>query len=448
MIEARDNIEQEIWWEPRSGTANVWFDNWTKLGALYHIIPDDFMINELVQDVKELMLQDGCNTGRLQQLFPMDIVDHILEELHFHEPKEEWDRPRWMMTASGKFTVGTAWELLRSKVVKSDVFKNMWTSGVPFKISFFFWRLWKYKIPVGEVVRRIGVDTEATCYCCDHRQYETVHLFVIGNVATKVWTYVKTVVGITTQFQQVSQILQVWWNADCPSKFRTIFKAIPMVTMWQIWKWRNTVLHGGRMSINKVIYEITMIIYQMCRMRFPEQNSLPRCIPQILQVFEAYRPRIVSKIVKWDFPMPGWYKCNSDGASRGNLEPRSVAFCIRNAVGDFQYATAIRISDGSNLIAEARALHEGLKYCVTHSLLLVVMETDSMTMKMILTGQWETPWSISMIINDISRKLETMANKGQHQGKEIAATSERTWRNSTPSWKPDYVFILTLNHST
>ncbi|XP_060177865.1 uncharacterized protein LOC132607803 [Lycium barbarum] len=365
MIEARDNIEQEIWWEPRSGTANVWFDNWTKLGALYHIIPDDFVIGEGVQDVKELMLQVGWNIGKLQQLFPMDdIVDHILEELHFHEPKEEWDRPRWMMTALGKFTVGTAWELLRSKSVKSDVFKNMWTLGVPFKISFFFWRLWKYKIPVGEVVRRIGVDTEATCYYCDHRQYETVdHLFVTGNIATKVWTYVKTAVGITTQFQQVRQLLQVWWNTDCPSKFRTIFKVIPMVTMWQIWKWRNTVLHGGRMSINKVNYEINMIIYQMCRMRFPGQNNLPRCIPQILQIFEAHT-----------------------GQELGNPGPSSVAFCIRNAVGDFQYAAARRISDGSNLIEEARALHDGLKYCATHSLLPVVLETDSMTMNMILTG--------------------------------------------------------------
>ncbi|XP_060202517.1 uncharacterized protein LOC132630953 [Lycium barbarum] len=333
MVKARDNIEQEIWWEPRSGTTNVWFENWTKLGALYHIIPDDFGIDEGVQDVKELMLQVGWNIGKLQQLFPMDIVDHILEELHFHEPKDEWDMPRWMMTASDKFTVGTTWELLRSKVVK----------------------LWKYKIPVGVVVRRIGVDTEATCYCCDHRQYETVdHLFVTGNVAIKVWTYVKTAVVITAQFQQVRQLLQIWWNTDCPSKFRTIFKAIPMVTMWQIWKWRNTVLHGGRMSINKVIYEINMVLYNLCRMR-------------------------------------------------GNPGPSSVAFCIRNEVGDFQYAAARRISDGSNLIAEARALHEGLKYCVTHSLLPMVLETDSMTMKMILTGQWETPWSISMIINDISR---------------------------------------------
>ncbi|XP_060211962.1 uncharacterized protein LOC132639536 [Lycium barbarum] len=121
----RDNIEQEIWWKPMSGTANVWFDNLTKLGALYHIVPDDFVMDDGVQDVKELMLQDGWNILRLQQLFPMDIVDHILEELHFHEPTKEWDRPRWMITALGKFTVGTAWELLRRKASKSDDFKNM-----------------------------------------------------------------------------------------------------------------------------------------------------------------------------------------------------------------------------------------------------------------------------------------------------------------------------------
>ncbi|XP_060210732.1 uncharacterized protein LOC132637695 [Lycium barbarum] len=269
ILEARDNIEHEIWWEPKSGTANVWFGNWTKLGALYHNAPDEFVIDEGVQDVKELLLQQGWNIGKLQQLFPMDIVGHILEELHFHEPTEEWDRSRWMMTASSKFTVGTAWEFLRRKATKSDLFKNMWISGVLFMISFFFWRLWKFKLLVGEVVRRIGIDTEARCYCCDHRQYETVdHLFVIGNVATKVWTYAKTVVGITIQFQQVKQVLQSYSNE----------------------------YHVADMKVEE--YSFTW----------------------------------------WeDVHQQGWFKCNSDGDSRGNLEPSSVAFCIRNATGIHQF---------------------------------------------------------------------------------------------------------------
>ncbi|XP_060190705.1 uncharacterized protein LOC132619966 [Lycium barbarum] len=56
MLDARDNIEQEIWWEIRSGTANVWYDNWTKIGALYYVLNE---IDESVEDVKELMLDGG-----------------------------------------------------------------------------------------------------------------------------------------------------------------------------------------------------------------------------------------------------------------------------------------------------------------------------------------------------------------------------------------------------
>ncbi|XP_060170557.1 uncharacterized protein LOC132601491 [Lycium barbarum] len=34
MIEARDQVDQQIWWEPRNGACDVWEDNWTKLGSL------------------------------------------------------------------------------------------------------------------------------------------------------------------------------------------------------------------------------------------------------------------------------------------------------------------------------------------------------------------------------------------------------------------------------
>lgn len=46
MLEARDEIEQEIWWEPTTSSSNIWFDNWTKLGALYHVVDPDFPVRE------------------------------------------------------------------------------------------------------------------------------------------------------------------------------------------------------------------------------------------------------------------------------------------------------------------------------------------------------------------------------------------------------------------
>ncbi|XP_059292439.1 uncharacterized protein LOC132045882 [Lycium ferocissimum] len=64
MLEARDSIEQEIWWETKSGTANVWFDNWTRLGALYYTLPDQD-IDESVEDVSVLLDGNDWNVHKL-----------------------------------------------------------------------------------------------------------------------------------------------------------------------------------------------------------------------------------------------------------------------------------------------------------------------------------------------------------------------------------------------
>ncbi|XP_060177821.1 uncharacterized protein LOC132607756 [Lycium barbarum] len=139
MLEARDNIEQEIWWETRSGTTNIWFHNWTR-----------------VEHVKELMNGGMWDIVKLEQCFPEEIVDHIMAELEIKENSQEWDKPWWMMTSTGEFSVASAWEMLRQKSHSSDIYKDMWIKGLPFKISFFLWRLWKFKIPVDEVLTSIG----------------------------------------------------------------------------------------------------------------------------------------------------------------------------------------------------------------------------------------------------------------------------------------------------
>ncbi|XP_059290737.1 uncharacterized protein LOC132044271 [Lycium ferocissimum] len=68
--------------ETLCGTANVWYDNWIKIGALYYVLDE---IDESVEDIKELMLDGGWNLMKLQQLFPADIVSHITTELDFTE---------------------------------------------------------------------------------------------------------------------------------------------------------------------------------------------------------------------------------------------------------------------------------------------------------------------------------------------------------------------------
>ncbi|XP_059284804.1 uncharacterized protein LOC132038098 [Lycium ferocissimum] len=372
----------KLWWNFRTSNslwANYLWNKYCKKqypqyvqwkgGALYYTLPDQ-VIDESVEDVSELLDGNDWNFHKLQQLLPGEIVNHIQEELLMKESSTLWDKAWWMMTSSGKFTVSSAWNLLRQKGHISTVYKQLWIKGVPFKISFFLWRLWKFKLPVDEVLASIGIN--------------------------------------------VKQVVQIWWNTNCHYKLKPIIKAVPGMIMWKIWKWRNTKLHGGSMSMHRVIHEISQNIHLLCKVRYPVWQNIPHKWLDIIDYFEQFRPSLKCTIVTWRVPASGWYKCNSDGASRGNPGPSSVAFCIRDDNGDLVYAAAQKIADGNNLVAEAVAIKQGIKYCMDHQLYPLLVETDSLAMKMFIRGTWEVPWCISMILKDINRLIRGQIVEVEH----------------------------------
>ncbi|XP_060210632.1 uncharacterized protein LOC132637581 [Lycium barbarum] len=321
MLEARESIEQEIWWEPKSGSSNIWFDNWTKLGTLSYVVPQSWHINEHAEDVSELMTYGRWNVNKLMQMFPKDIVQHILQEIDIKCASNEWDRPWWMITSTGKFTI---------KIIN--------------------------------------------------------HLFLCGDLAAKVWRYFNMGAGLSLNCVQVKHAIRSWWEAKCHFKIKTIYKAMPAFIVWQIWKWRNNRLHGGIMNLNRVLYDINMNIHMLCKVQFPGMN-IPTIWHQIVQFFEEYKPTVIYKIITWRRPAYGVYKCNTDGAAKGNPGPSSAAFCIRKEEGDLVYAASKMLTDGTNIVAEAEAIRMGLSHCVEKQLFPLIIETDCMTMKMILNAE-------------------------------------------------------------
>ncbi|XP_060210633.1 uncharacterized protein LOC132637582 [Lycium barbarum] len=321
MLEARESIEQEIWWEPKSGSSNIWFDNWTKLGTLSYVVPQSWHINEHAEDVSELMTYGRWNVNKLMQMFPKDIVQHILQEIDIKCASNEWDRPWWMITSTGKFTI--------------------------------------------EIIN---------------------HLFLCGDLAAKVWRYFNMGAGLSLNYVQVKHAIRSWWEAKCHFKIKTIYKAVPAFIVWQIWKWRNNRLHGGIMNLNRVLYDINMNIHMLCKVQFPGMN-IPTIWHQIVQFFEEYKPTVIYKIITWRRPAYGVYKCNTDGAAKGNPGPSSAAFCIRKEEGDLVYAASKMLTDGTNIVAGAEAIRMGLSHCVEKQLFPLIIETDCMTMKMILNAE-------------------------------------------------------------
>ncbi|XP_060202665.1 uncharacterized protein LOC132631080 [Lycium barbarum] len=92
MLEARDAIEKEIWWEPRNRTSNFWFDKWTNLGPLTQIMPTNFPMDNSIQEVADVMVNEKWSYQIWQQTVLEDIVDHIRNELHIDTLSEEKDK--------------------------------------------------------------------------------------------------------------------------------------------------------------------------------------------------------------------------------------------------------------------------------------------------------------------------------------------------------------------
>nr|XP_009769782.1 PREDICTED: uncharacterized protein LOC104220585 [Nicotiana sylvestris] len=327
------------------GSTNVWHENWTGLGALYHVFPPEFPINEELQEVAELRDEEHWNDQLLDQSFPQDIADHIRHEVHFAAANDYWDTPRWMHISSSKFTVSTAWRILRNIEPSNPEFAKLWTKGLHFKISFFLWRVWKVEVPTDDLWRRGVEDIPTSCRFGD--QLGTGSSSYKGMVECKVLSQVKAFVPSCSNScfmgaLKEKEYNEAWWDSNC-------------------------------------------------------------------------KPHVVTKRVTWQLPYEGWFKCNIDGASRGNPGPSSYGFCVRDHEGNLVFAKAKEIGEATNIVSEAKAIAEGLAYCMERHLHPLIMETDSLGMRKIIDDAWETPWCIGAEVRRIKEIKSTITFHSFHE---------------------------------
>ncbi|XP_075087578.1 uncharacterized protein LOC142169594 [Nicotiana tabacum] len=352
MLNAREEVEHEIVWELKSGTTNIWHENWTGLGAFYHVLPEDFPINEDLQEVAELRQGEAWDDQLLDQTFNEEIAEHIRLNVHYEGSEGYWDRPCWMPTPSGKFSVSSAWKILRHRADPNQEFK-----------------LWRQKIATDDMWRRQGKMVMSRYWCCQQPQEESIeHIFVTSPTASKVWNVFMGAAGITVQLIQLKQIIRHWWYAQCCPKLKPLFQAVQAIITWELLKRRNAGKHGGSVSTNRVIHEINRTLHQLARVRYAWMPNIPLLWPDMIQYFEGYIPILITTRVTWQLPFHGWYKCNTDGASKGNPGPSSLGFCVRDDEGDVVYARAVDLGVTTNVVAEAKAILQGLEYCVEHDL--------------------------------------------------------------------------------
>lgn len=104
MLEARDYVDQEIWWEPKNGHTNIWHGNCTQIGALRFFLPCRVRCT-YSGECETVICRRKMEFKFIRIVIYKEVCDHVQHNLMVEEGFEEWDRLWWMANPSGKYTV-------------------------------------------------------------------------------------------------------------------------------------------------------------------------------------------------------------------------------------------------------------------------------------------------------------------------------------------------------
>lgn len=80
MLEDKEKIESFLWWEPRSGTSTVWFDNWTNFGPIF-LHSTEVQSCHPINDVGDFFKEDGWDYGAMQAVIPEHAIEHARDTI-------------------------------------------------------------------------------------------------------------------------------------------------------------------------------------------------------------------------------------------------------------------------------------------------------------------------------------------------------------------------------
>ncbi|XP_070037046.1 uncharacterized protein [Nicotiana tomentosiformis] len=281
------------------GSSLFWFENWTSLGALYFATPPNFVCDESIQNIYDVVSDGQWDEEKIREILPEEFATHILHNIKPPRVQDILDKPVWTLETSGEFSVKSAWEYLRSRKDPRNAFKMIWAKGLPFKISFFMWKVWRNKLPLDDFFRRLGYLMASKCWCCTNPMEETrQHVFFTSYAAKTVWSYFLNHAGIGVEGITFHQAVVKCWTAKVIPRLQPIMPALPSIIIWELWKRHNSYKYGESVTINRVIYQIYSTIQAVIKYRKPGLIHVPYKWPEQIDLLENYMPKLnVTKVI-------------------------------------------------------------------------------------------------------------------------------------------------------
>ena len=238
------------------------------MGAISNICDNISSLNN--STVSEFLQNGTWNESIIRQNVPPILVPDILQT-SFHYNPENTDNAIWTPEYNGKFSIASAWEVIRKKRVKDPINTIIWHKHIPFKVSFFIWRALRNKLPTNENLQKLGRN-EVECYCCHKKGTDDInHILITGHFAKYIWHYDAAKLGALYNQTDLRSLLLCWINQPRQNEvYKLLNYILPNFVCWNLWKNRCAVKYGGKKSsVHRVIYGIFKDTMQVVKMVYP-----------------------------------------------------------------------------------------------------------------------------------------------------------------------------------
>ena len=375
-----------MWLVGRDSNQSFWFGNWIKGGPIRHRILGPLPHEAELLEVKDVLSVSGWNWDRIPFVLPVEIKN-LIQATPVSITSRGADRLVWAGSTRGDFDVKSAYNLVdNSNLVPALSMGWIWKLNTLPRVKTFIWRCMHDSIGVKGCLVRRGFGNDDLCPICQEDRESILHALRDCTRVRAIWLQL----GVSYINQSFwGNNLQEWLNVNGSRGSRVMYgrnhwSTLFSFAVWMFWKSRNQAVFTGKAQSPKLYYEIE----NMCT-EFMYCVSSPRCPVQRVVV-----------TCRWEKPLEGWIKLNTDGCALGSMGLAGCGGVVRDSHGEWISGFSRHIGTTNSFVAELWGLRDGLFMCSNLNIPFLIVEMDAKSIVEIFCKSGYVNDVISPILDD------------------------------------------------